>query len=388
MSRITIDYTPAVHQSAGIGRLTRELVQALLRLQTPHQFKLFVMGQTNDERRTTNVERHSSLITHHSSLSDRWFHRLWFKANLPLPVQWFAGRCDLYHATDFVLPPALPNTKTVLTVHDLSFERDPGSAVPTLLSFLRKVVPASAHRATHIVADSHATARDLTALYGIAPEKITTIHSGVSERFTTVDLRFLIEEAAKVRAKYKLGDAPFVLAVGTMQPRKNHLGLVRAFANLQSPISSLVIAGGKGWLYDDVMREVQRLGLSERVKFIGYADDKDLPVLYRAASVFAFPSFYEGFGLPPLEAMACGVPVVTSNTSSLPEVVGDVGLAVDPHDIDALANALHTALTDEGWRKQAIAAGIARAKTFTWQRAAEQLLSVYETVLNSKTVGQ
>jgi glycosyltransferase involved in cell wall biosynthesis len=388
VSRITLDYTPAVHQSAGIGRLTRELVQALLKLQTPHQFKLFVMGQTNDERRTTNIELHSSLIIHHSSLTDRWFHRLWFKANLPLPVEWFAGPCDLYHATDFVLPPTLPNTKTVLTVHDLSFERDPGSAVPTLLAFLRKVVPASARRASHIVADSHATAHDLTELYGIAPEKITTIYSGVTEKFRRQETGDRSQENEAVRTKYKLGDAPFVLAVGTMQPRKNHLGLVRAFANLQSPISNLVIAGGKGWLYDDVMREVQQLGLRDRVKFIGYADDEDLPALYRAASVFAFPSFYEGFGLPPLEAMACGVPVVTSNTSSLPEVVGDAALTVNPHDTNALANAIHTALTDEGWRAQAIAKGLARSQMFTWQRAAQQLLGVYKTVLKDEIVGQ
>ena len=380
MPRITLDYTPAIRQSAGIGRLTRELIHALLALNAPHQFKLFAMGRANGEVRMSN----STLAIRHSSLlSDRWFHRLWFKANLPLPVQWFAGPCDLYHATDFVLPPTLPNTRTVLTVHDLSFERDPGSAVPTLLAFLRKVVPASARRASHIIADSHATAHDLTELYGIAPEKITTIHSGVSQRFQISDFRFQIEEANKIRNKYKLGDAPFVLTVGTLQPRKNHLGLVRAFARLPLLDSrfSLVISGGKGWLYDEVMREVQRLGLNERVKFIGYADDEDLPALYRAAAVFAFPSFYEGFGLPPLEAMACGVPVVTSNTSSLPEVVGDAGLTVNPRDIDALASALNTAMNDEAWRAQAIARGLERAKTFTWQRAAEQLLGVYEKLL-------
>ena len=347
------------------------------------------MGKKNEELRIENKGIFPQFSILNSQFSDRWLHRLWFKANLPLPVQWFAGSCDLYHATDFVLPPTLPNTKTVLTVHDLSFERDPGSAVPTLLAFLRKVVPASARRATHIVADSHATAHDLTELYGIAPEKITTIHSGVSARFQILDFRFQNVESVKIRQKYHLGEAPFILTVGTMQPRKNHLGLVRAFAQIQSPISNLsnspnlVISGGKGWLYDEVLREVQLLGLSDRVKFIGYADDEDLPALYRAAAVFAFPSFYEGFGLPPLEAMACGVPVVTANTSSLPEVVGDAGLTVNPHDVDALANALTLALNDNAWCAQAIARGIARAKTFTWQRAAEQLLGVYERVLLS-----
>lgn len=383
MARITIDYTPAVHQRAGIGRLTRELTQAVLTQgaltqASPHQFKLFVMGDAAEVRQMESA----AVSVQGSPISDRWFHRVWFKANLPLPVQWFAGPCDLYHATDFVLPPTLPNTPTVLTVHDLSFERDPGSAVPSLLSFLRKVVPASARRASHIVADSHATARDLTDLYGIAPDKITTIHSGVHARFhVAADSP---DEPAHIRARYQLGDAPYVLAVGTMQPRKNHLGLVRAFAKLTSHSgqkANLVISGGKGWLYDNVADEVQRLGLSERVKFIGYADDADLPALYRTASVFAFPSLYEGFGLPLLEAMASGVPVVTSNVSSLPEVAGEVGLLINPHDVNALAAALDQALHDEVWRTQAIAAGLARAQQFTWERAAEQLLDVYARTL-------
>ena len=206
MPRITIDYTPAVHQSAGIGRLTREMIHALLALHSSHQFKLFVMGKKNRELRMENLESLSKFSILYSLFSDRWFHRLWFKANVPLPVQWFAGSCDLYHATDFVLPPTLRNTKTVLTVHDLSFERDPGSAVPTLLAFLRKVVPASARRATHIIADSHATARDLTELYGIAPQKITTIYSGVSARFQISD--FSVKKAPIFAKNITLGKRP------------------------------------------------------------------------------------------------------------------------------------------------------------------------------------
>ena len=376
MAHITIDYTPAVHQRAGIGRLTRELIAAILARPTPHQFKLFVMGSGEGVQQVPVASLVAPLV---APITDRWFHRLWFKANLPLPVQWFAGPCELYHATDFVLPPTLPRTPTVLTVHDLSFERDPASAVPTLISFLRKVVPASAHRATHIVADSHATARDLTEIYDIAPEKITTIHSGVHPRFQ-VDPASL-GEARQLRAKYQLGDAPYILTVGTLQPRKNHLNLVRAVAKLSRPVN-LVISGGKGWLYDDVVSEVQTLGLSERVKFIGYADDADLPALYRAAAAFAFPSLYEGFGLPLLEAMASGVPVVTSNVSSLPEVAEGVGLLVNPRDVDGLAAALDQALHDEHWRTQAIPAGVARAREFTWDRAAQQLLDVYAQTLS------
>jgi glycosyltransferase involved in cell wall biosynthesis len=321
-------------------------------------------------------------------LNDRWLYRLWHRARLPVPVEVFAGPFDLYHATDFVLPPVRPGARTVLTVHDLTFERAPDAAPPRLLRFLKRVVPQSARRATHLVADSQATARDLIELYGIPPGKITVIYSGVDERFgPEVDCRL---STSDLRRKYALGGAPFILTVGTLQPRKNHLTLVRAFArlsNLQSPISNLVIAGGTGWLYDEVAAEVARLGLGERVKFAGFVDDVDLPALYRAAAVFAFPSLYEGFGIPVLEAMASGVPVVASNASSLPEVLGDAGLSVDPLDVEGLAAALQRALSDPGWRAEAIARGLARARQFTWRRAAEQLLAVYERTLSGPAGG-
>jgi glycosyltransferase involved in cell wall biosynthesis len=382
MARITIDYTPAVWQSAGIGRLTREVVRALLALSPAHDIRLLCMAGQPVGLPVFNGKP-APLIR--VPLTDRWLYRIWFRARLPVPIELFAGHSDLYHATDFVLPPLLPGTRTVLTVHDLTFMRDASSAQPQLLKFLTRVVRQSALRATHIVADSDATAHDLMDVYGLPAARITTIHSGVDERFTPQPQQS--DEAARVRSKYGLGDAPFVLTVGTLQRRKNHLTLVRAFAELLHGLYTLqdlqlVIAGGKGWLYNDVVSAVSALGLQERVRFMGFVDDADLPALYRAAAVFAFPSLYEGFGLPPLEALACGVPVVTSNASSLPEVVGDAGLMVDPLDVQGLAEALGRALTDPDWRSMAIARGTQRAAQFTWRRAAQQLLDVYEQVLN------
>lgn len=381
MARITIDCTPALHQSAGIGRLTREVVRALLQLDTPHCFTLFCMGRPGAPAMAT-LSRWASLTPRVSlavtPLTDRWLYQLWHRARLPAPIELFAGRGDLYHATDFVLPPVTPGKRTVLTVHDLSFERAPDATPPQLLRFLKRVVPQSVRRAGHVIADSQATARDLTVLYDVQPDRITVIYSGVDERFRPLDA----PQIGARRAPLPDG-MPFVLTVGTLQPRKNHLTLVRAFARIarRLPDLQLVIAGGKGWMYDQVTAEVTRLNLGERVRFIGFVDDADLPDLYRAARVFAFPSLYEGFGLPPLEAMACGVPVVVSNASSLPEVVGDAGLLVEPLDVDGLAEALIRAVTDEAWRAQAIARGLARARQFTWRRSAEQLLAVYDAVL-------
>ncbi|MFN3706047.1 MAG: glycosyltransferase family 4 protein [Thermoflexales bacterium] len=385
MAQIVLDYTPAIHQSAGIARLTRELARAVLQLNRAHTICLFVMGRATRATPIDNVINTRQLPLCVSPFSDRWLYRLWFRANIPLPVETWAGHCDLYHATDFVLPPLRAQTRSVLTIHDLSFERVADAAPPRLLPFLKRVVPQSVKRADHIVADSHATARDLQALYGVPPERISVVHSGVESRFTPYsDTLFMQRRRAYVLHKYRLGERPFVLTVGTMQRRKNHLRLVQAFAELVRQWrtdAALVIAGGKGWLYEEVFDAVQQLRLRDRVHFIGFVEEADLPHLYRAAAVFAFPSLYEGFGLPVLEAMACGVPVVTSNTSSLPEVVGDAGLMVDPLDVDAMAEALARAWHDAEWRSQAIRKGIARAQMFTWQRAAEQLLDVYHRVL-------
>jgi glycosyltransferase involved in cell wall biosynthesis len=389
LARITVDYTPAIHQGAGIGRLTRELVRALLALPSPHTYSLFVMGRPPADIPISNVINTARLPLRVGPYTDRWLYRLWFRANVRVPVQQFSGPADLYHATDFVLPPQHKGLPTVVTVHDLSFERDPESAPPRLIPFLKRVVPESARAATHIVADSYATARDLESLYGIAPDKITVIHSGVEPRFSPFSGSLYDQRRREgVLKKYGIGDAPFILTVGTMQRRKNHLRLVQAFARFRTQNSELrtqlVIAGGKGWLYEDVFAEVKRLGIESRVKFIGFVEDRDLPHLYRVASVFAFPSIYEGFGLPPLEAMACGVPVVTSNASSLPEVVGDAALQVDPLDVDALADALDKSLHDEAWRAIAIEHGLLRAQQFTWDKAARQLLGVYDMVLAGK----
>jgi glycosyltransferase involved in cell wall biosynthesis len=191
------------------------------------------------------------------------------------------------------------------------------------------------------------------------------------------------ERLAAIRAKYRLGAEPFFLGIGTLQPRKNYQRLIQAFSNIKNQISNtkLVIVGGKGWMYDDIFSQVKRLGLEDHVLFPGFVDDDDLPALYSAAEALAYPSIYEGFGLPLLEAMACGTPVVTSVTSSLPELAGDAALLVEPTDIDALATAMRRLLQDADLRRRLVAAGFEQIRKFTWEKAAAQLLAVYEAML-------
>jgi glycosyltransferase involved in cell wall biosynthesis len=284
---------------------------------------------------------------------------------------------DLFHATDFVLPPTLPHTRTLLTVHDLSFVRVPEAASPNLKAYLDAVVPRSVRRADHVLADSQATKDDLIALYGVQPDKITVLLSGVDPRFKRTSL------SLTTRNKYQIGDRPYILSVGTVQPRKNYGRLIQALARLRADglDLSLVIIGGKGWLTDSIYDTLRQTRMKDFVRFAGFVDEADLPALYSGAACFAFPSLYEGFGLPILEAMACGVPVVTSNTSSLPEVAGETALTVDPYDHDAITDALKRLLEDSALRERLIAGGLERVQHFTWTSAADHLRQIYVRLL-------
>lgn len=380
---IAIDYTPAVEQGGGIGRLVREQIAALAHHDTITAYRLFVAGATlaalppspgdNFEWRSTPV-------------APIWWARLWHRARVPLPVTWLTGGVDLYHATDFVLPPVPRRVKTLVTIHDLSFARVPEAAAPRLKAYLDRVVPRSIRRAQHMIADSAATKADIVALYGAAPERISVVLSGVDARFQRiVDPHVLLT----IRKKYNIGTAPFVLCVGTVQPRKNYSRMIEALARLRANGHrlELVIAGGKGWLEDAMYQTIARTGMQPYVHLVGFVADADLPTLYSAAECFAFPSLYEGFGLPILESMACGTPVITANTSSLPEVAGDAALLVDPHDGAALAAGIARILTDATLRAALIARGYEQIKAFTWANAARQLHEIYYNVWHS-SLGQ
>jgi glycosyltransferase involved in cell wall biosynthesis len=385
---IGIDYTSAVTQGAGIGRYTRELIHALLAVSSDHHYTLFYASKNKlasnairDPQSATPLHSASGTIVRIKRLPfhDKWLARIWHRARLPIPIELITGKIDLFHSPDFTLPPTLPGVPTLLTVHDLSFIRDSDSAWPSLRAYLMKAVPRSVKRATHILADSQATKDDLIDLFKTPTEKISVLYSGVDARFKPIRERAEID---RVRAKYKIGSQPFALSIGTLQPRKNYRRLIEAYAKLNDQPLHLVIGGGKGWMFDDIFTQVRDLGLEDRVHFIGFVDDADLPTLYSAADLFVYVSLYEGFGLPLLEAMACGTPVIGSNASSLPEVIGDVGLQIDPKDVDAIARAMQQMIDQSELRDRSRAAGIDRARRFTWTSAARELLSIYERLLN------
>jgi glycosyltransferase involved in cell wall biosynthesis len=372
--RIGIDYTAAVRQGAGIGRYTRGLIGALPALDGKNDYRLFVAGRGAERR----VPCASNFATRWLPLTDRETSILWQRLRLPVPIELFLGRLDLFHSPDFVLPPVL-GARTVLTVHDLSFMRVPECAHPVLREYLLRVVPRSVRRADLILADSENTRRDVVELLGVPEARVSVVYPGVEARFRPVhDADALLA----VRRRYGLA-RPFILGLGTLEPRKNFCGLIDAYARLLARRRlehELVIVGGKGWLYEPIFARVCELGLEERVRFAGRAADEDLPAIYSLASCLAYPSFYEGFGLPVLEAMACGTPVVTARVSSLPEVGGEAVLYVDPHDVESLVQALERALHDEPLQAHLRAAGREQARRFTWPGAAAALLEAYRAV--------
>ncbi len=377
--RIGIDYTSAVWQGAGIGRYTRELVRAVVAQGQAYEYVLFYAARgLTDQHFLKEMQRLQADFPYVRAapipLSPRRLTQLWQRFRVPLPVEVFTGRIDVLHAPDFVIPPT--RAPSLLTIHDLSFLIYPQFAVPSMVRYLSTAVPRSVRRASMLLADSEATRQDLTRLLHVPPERVTVVYPGVSPAFQP--LPSAIYEP--VRRKYGLTN-DFLLFVSTLNPRKNIVRIVEAFASLiadgQRPALNLVLAGQRGWLYDEIFATIERLQLGERVRMLDFVDDSDLPALYNAAAACVYPSLYEGFGLPALEALACGTPLVTANNSSLTEVGAGAAVLADAEDVASIASGIARVLDDEALRVHFRAAGLERAKQFTWERAAAQVLACY-----------
>jgi len=376
--RIGIDYTAAVRQGGGIGRYARSLVRGLTEVGGAHSYRLLVAGGVSKTRRE---EWPPNFRVISLPLSDRWTTILWQRLRLPLWADLFTGPVDVFHSPDFVLPP-IRRGKRVVTVHDLSFLRCPACYESGLREYLEAAVPRSVDRADLVLADSESTRQDLVELLGVPATKVKVLYLGVEPRFCPVVDEKRLEQ---VRERYGL-PGRFVLSLGTLQPRKNFERLIEAHSGVLERMTQdihLVIAGRRGWLYEGIFKRVEELGLRERVTFLGFFADEDLPLLYNLADLFVLPSLYEGFGLPPLEAMACGTPVVASDVSSLPEVLGDAARMVDPLNVSALTEAMCRVLSDAHLRHRMIRKGLAQAGKFTWQDAANSLRQAYEEFMPS-----
>jgi len=301
---------------------------------------------------------------------------------LVAPVAAWRQGIDLWHALVNVQPVLLPRP-AIVTIPDLSYLLYPELFQRGKRLYNRLFGHWTARRARHIIAISQSTKEDIVRHYRVSPNKISVIYPGMDEGFYPVD------DAAAARAFRMRKGLPehIILFVGTIEPRKNLVRLLQAFAMLRPSGNlphHLVIGGGKGWMYEQVFATVQELGLGDRVRFVGFIPQEELADWLRAADLFVYPSLFEGFGLPPLEALACGTPVIVSDISSLPEVVGEAALKVDPYRPEEMAAAMRRVLTDRALAAQLRAAGPQQAARFSWQRAAQETVSAYRYVLEQK----
>ncbi|HEY7063560.1 MAG TPA: glycosyltransferase family 1 protein [Chloroflexota bacterium] len=359
---VGIDGRIADYTAGGIAQYTRQLVGWLPRLAPADRFTLFRARRQRAPWTPPAAARQRRLLTPP--------HNRWEQALLPLELA--PERLDLLHGPDFTVP-ARRRCPAVVTVHDLAFLHYPEIQTADSRRHYNQVARV-VQQVERVIVDSACTAADVQALLGVPATRIRIVHLAPTPAAPADPA-----QVAAVRARYAL-DGPFVLYVGTLEPRKNLDTLLRAFARLGAAHPArLVLAGPRGWLDAPIVAAAARLGA--RLRLLGPVPAADLPALYAAATAFAYPSLYEGFGLPPLEAMAAGTPVVAAKASCLPEVLGDAALFVPPEDEAGLLEALRALLDDAALRADLEARGRARAASFSWEHTAAATLAVYREVL-------
>ena len=355
------------YRSAGINWYIHNLLLNLALADQENQYTVF-LGDRRFPPNSGLTLRTSWLPTTRPLVRIVW-------EQLVQPFVLWQEKIDLLHSMAFVTPLLSP-CPSVITIYDLSFIIFPQSFKYLKRLYLTLLTRPSARKARRIITISESTKRDTVRLLGVSSKKVDIVHCGVDKAFHPLPEG----EIASFRQKHGLPER-IILFVGTIEPRKNVVRLIEAYSRLRDGQVKLVIGGARGWLYEEVFARVEELDLTDDVLFPGYIPSDELPLWYNAAELFVYPSLYEGFGLPPLEAMACGTPVLTSNVSSLPEVVGEAGLTVDPMDSEGLAEAMNQVLGDGVLRQSMRERGLARAGRFSWARAARETIEVYQRAL-------
>jgi glycosyltransferase involved in cell wall biosynthesis len=360
------------YRQAGVHHYAKALLSALARVAPPQRITALISPTARGE---LDAAVHDALRTEDASrTTEAPLSRIRVE-QLELPARLRALRADLYHGLGFVAPLRAP-CPTVVSVMDLSFVTHPNTHKRVNRVYLSLMTRLSCRRARRVITISEATRRDVIAHYGIDPARVHAIPLAVDHARFAAPTRAAIASFRNARG---IG-ARSVFYLGSIEPRKNLARLVEAFARLPSD-AQLFIGGSLAWKFDDVLTRAGGAGVRDRITMLGRVDVAELPLWYAACGAFAFPSLYEGFGLPPLEAMACGAAVVASNTSSLPEVIGDAGMLIDPLDVAALTSALARVLDDRAYADALRARAMRRAALFTWDRTATHTLSVYEDAL-------
>jgi glycosyltransferase involved in cell wall biosynthesis len=372
--RIAIDAHSVGTGLAGNESYITNLIEALAEIDAVNHYTLYVTKREAVERFGNRWPHVRAVLTlPHTPL---------VRIPLTLSTELRRNRVDVLHV-QYTAPPLAP-CPVVATIHDLSFEHLPQTFKRRSRAQLRLTVRRTARAAAQVLAPSEHTRRDIIETYKLDPARVEVTPLAAARRFAPVEDE---REVKRVRAEYKI-EGEYILAVGSIQPRKNLTCLLSAYATLRrarphANLPKLVIVGKRAWLYTDTLRAIREYELNDCVVLTGYVAEGDLPALYTGAIAFVYPSYFEGFGLPPLEAMQCGAPVIAGNRTSLPEVVGDAGLLFDPFDVQALSNALARVIDDDNLRAHLRIKGLERAKLFNWRETARLTLQAYERAVMS-----
>ena len=367
MAHIAVDARLTHYRVGGTSRYIKEVISAFEQLQFSHDLTLLQSRKSNES--LSSLFRSAKVWTPP--------HHAWERAALSLEL--WRHHFDLLHSPDFIAP-LCGAKRHIITVHDLSFIHYPEYLTADSRRYYKGQILASVDRADHILAVSEATKRDLIDVLDVPAELITVQLHGVDEIFEPLPR----ETTSPVIRALDLPDE-YILFVGTLEPRKNIVGLARAYRDLTLELPDapqLVIVGRPGWHFEQLMADLESVGIDRKIIIRQDVIDAQLPALYNHATALVMPSFYEGFGLTALEAMACGTVPIVSNVSSLPEVVGDVGMLIDPHDTATISSALKKVLTDSNWREEQSTGARHRAARFRWIDTARSILDCYDAVLS------
>lgn len=373
LMRIALDAIPLVAAKTGIGHYTDALAASLARIHHDHQYLLLSPFDFAFHAGNGTPPNLSKMF-----FPVRSVFRKWWLAGLPAMLR--ISPLDVFHGTNYCIPVFSP-CPTVVTIHDLSLFTQSHTHEDDNVKRGRRRMPLMARRATRIIAPSEFTKHEIIRHLGVGEDKIRVIFEAARDGMKPLP----VSECQPVLDKHQIRQ-PYLLYVGTIEPRKNLLTLIRAYDELLRTTEhrpQLVMCGGRGWLCDEVFQLVNELKLTDQIRFTGYVDDEDLPALYSSAEIFLYPSLYEGFGLPPLEAMACGAPTITSNVSSLPEVVGRAGLTHDPNNWQMLTAHIANLLGNSAARQHFKKAGKDQAAQFSWDRAARETQALYDEVFQT-----
>lgn len=371
----------------GVEEYTLNLLSRLFEIDRRNEYVLFFNSWKKSKADFSWLGKYSNVTLKKFNFPNKLLNLSFWYLNFP-KIDKMLNEVDVFFAPNIFFGSVSKNTKLVLTVHDLSFEMYPEHFSPKRRLWHMFINPRKICRESKkIIAVSSSTKSDLVSLYGIDPEKVKVVTSGISEKFRPVDRNDsrLVEIKEKYGLPYK-----FILFLGTIEPRKNIIAVLRAYDQLQRfarqtgnenlQRHKLVIAGEKGWMGEKIFWELGKTKFRENVYLLGFIGDEEKEYIYNLSSLFVYPSFFEGFGFPPLEAMRCGVPVVSSNNSSLPEVVGDAGILIDPDKPDEIFHSFKEILTNSELRETLTRKGLEKSKEFSWEKAAKETLSAIENV--------